>query len=111
MKDAAVDSKHHEQTSSAQRSFVEKVEALFRGVLKEIGNPFQEDSADVLQLDTKNIADPAVADLVETHHQRGQEKFESFMKKTIAHSTNQSRRTRWLSSSMSRLPATLRRKS
>ena len=27
MKDAAVDSKHHEQTLSAQRSFPEKVEA------------------------------------------------------------------------------------
>ena len=40
-KDAAVDSKHHEQTLSAQRSFPEKVEALFR-VLKEMSNPFQD---------------------------------------------------------------------
>lgn len=78
-KDAAVDSKHHEQTLSAQRSFLEKAEALFR-VFKEMGNPFQEDSADLLSLDTKNIADPPLADLVGTHHQRGQQKFESFMK-------------------------------
>ena len=45
-----------------------------------MGNPFQEDSADLLSLDTKNIADPPLADLVGTHHQRGQQKFESFMK-------------------------------
>lgn len=66
-KDAAVDSKHHEQTLSAQRSFLEKAEALFR-VFKEMGNPFQEDSADLLSLDTKNIADPPLADLAGTHH-------------------------------------------
>ena len=46
-------------------------------MLKEIGNPFQEDSADLLVLDAKNIAD--LAELVGTHQQRGQEQFESFM--------------------------------
>ena len=53
VKDAAISSKHHEQTLSAQRSFLEKAKALLT-VLKEMGNPFQEDSADLLVLDTKN---------------------------------------------------------
>ena len=44
-----------------------------------MGSRIQVDLADLLQLDTKNIADPALADLVGTHHQRGQ-KFESSMK-------------------------------
>ena len=30
-------------------------------------------------LDTKNIADPALAELVGSHHERGKEKFQSFM--------------------------------
>ena len=78
VKDAAISSKHHEQTLSAQRSFLEKAEALHT-VLKEMGNPFQEDSAGLLVLDTKNIADPALAELVGAHQHRGQEEFQSFM--------------------------------
>ena len=45
-------------------------------------NPFQEDSADMLVLDTKDIADHALAELVVyigTHQQREEDKFESFM--------------------------------
>ena len=78
VKDATISTKHHEQTLSAQTSFLERVEALF-SVIKEMGNPFQEESADLLALDTKNIADPALAELVGSHHERGKEKFQSFM--------------------------------
>ena len=78
MKDATISTKHHEQTLSAQTSFLDRVEALFR-VIKEMGNPFQEESADFLVLDTKNIADPDQAELVGSHHERGKEKFQSFM--------------------------------
>ena len=111
VKDVAISSKHHEQTLSAQRSFLEKAEALHT-VLKEMDNPFQEDSADLLVLDTKNIADLALAELVGTHQQRGQEQFQSFMEGmgNEAHSTNQSRGTRWLSSDTSRLLAARRRR-
>ena len=78
VKDAAFSSKHHEQTKSAQKSFFQKAKALVT-VVKEMGNPFQEDSADLLVLDTKNIADPALASLVGTHHKRGVEMFQLFM--------------------------------
>eukprot|EP00745_Piridium_sociabile_P026549 TRINITY_DN4240_c0_g1_i3.p1 TRINITY_DN4240_c0_g1~~TRINITY_DN4240_c0_g1_i3.p1 ORF type:complete len:1496 (-),score=398.92 TRINITY_DN4240_c0_g1_i3:837-5324(-) len=78
VKDATITNKHHEQTPSAQRSFLEKKKAL-QAVMKEMGNPFQEESADLLVLDTKNIADPALAELVGTHHERGKEQFQSFM--------------------------------
>ena len=33
----------------------------FSDVVKEMGNPFQLESADLLVLDTKNVADPALA--------------------------------------------------
>ena len=111
VKDVAISSKHHEQTLSAQRSFLAKAEALHT-MLKEMDNPFQEDSADLLVLDTKNITDVALAELVGTHQQRGQEQFQSFMEGmgNEAHSTNQSRGTRWLSSDTSRLLAARRRR-
>ena len=48
-------------------------------VFKEMGKPFQEESTDLLVLDPKNIADPALAETVGTHHERGKEKFQSFM--------------------------------
>ena len=70
--------KHHDQTLSAQIAFFEKVEAL-RKVYQGIGNPFQEESADLLVLDTKNIADTSCAVMIGTHHKRGKEQFQAFM--------------------------------
>ena len=80
MNDATYSSRHHEQTLSAQKSFFEKVKSL-SAVMQEMGNPFQEESADLLVLDTKNIADPTVAELVATHHRQGKEQFQSFMER------------------------------
>jgi len=57
---------------------VEKVGALQR-VLKEIGNPFQEETADLLVVDTKTIADPTLTGLVGTHQERGKQQFKSFV--------------------------------
>ena len=54
VKDATISTKHHEQTLSAQTSFLERVEALFR-VIQELGNPFQEESADLLALDKRTL--------------------------------------------------------
>lgn len=78
MKDATYSSRHHEQTLSAQKSFFEKVKSL-SAVMQEMGNPFQEESADLLVLDTKNIADPTLAEMIATHHRQGKEQFQSFM--------------------------------
>lgn len=78
MKDATSSTKHNGQTLSAQKSFLEKVEALST-VLKEMGNPFQEESADLLSFDSKKFADPALAELVGSHHKKGKAKFQSFL--------------------------------
>ena len=40
-----------------------------------MGNPFQEESADLLVPDTKIVADRALAEVVGTHQQKGQERF------------------------------------
>ena len=78
MKDATYSSRQHKQTLSAQISFFENVKSL-SAVIKGMGNPFQEESADLLVLDTKNIADPSWAEMVATHYWKGKVQFQSFM--------------------------------
>ena len=72
-----IDSRHHEATVSAQTAFFENVK-ITTTVLQDIGNPFQGESSKLL-LDTKNIADPSLAQLVSTHHHRGLQQFEVFL--------------------------------
>ena len=77
-KDAKKNNRHHEQTESVQRALFEKVKQL-RMVMEEMGNPFEEESGDLLTLDIKDIADSSAAQLIATHHERGKEKFNSIM--------------------------------
>ena len=52
-----VDTRHHDQTASVDvRSLVT--------VIEELGNPFEEESQDLLVLDTKEIADATVVETV-----------------------------------------------
>ncbi|CAE1246682.1 unnamed protein product [Acanthosepion pharaonis] len=59
-KEAKKGSHHHEQSPTAQKAFFEKVHRL-TSVIEEMGNPFSEESTDLLSLDTKDIADPTAA--------------------------------------------------
>ena len=61
---------HHERTIQAQRAFLDKVHRLTI-VLHDMGNPFQEESSDLLTLDTKDIAHTCVHDLLSTHYETG----------------------------------------
>ena len=73
-----IDSRHHETTVGAQATaFFENVKAVTT-VLHDMGNPFQDESSELL-LDTKNITDPSLAQLVSTHHQRVLQQFEVFI--------------------------------
>lgn len=78
-KDATNNTKHHEQSGSVQSKFFAKVGQLFT-TFQEMGNPFQEESADLLVLDTKDIADPVTSKLVITHHERGKDQLNCFIK-------------------------------
>ena len=46
--------RHHDQLPSVQKAFAKDIKSL-RDVIEEMGNPFCEDSADILVLDTKEI--------------------------------------------------------
>ena len=68
LKDQAITIKHHDQNPSTQKTFLEKVKALQRA-MREMGNPSQEETADLLVLDSKIIADQTLTRLVATHQE------------------------------------------
>jgi len=70
---------HHEETDRAQRVFLEKVEKLSQA-MTDMCNPFQEESRDLLSLDTKDIAHHTAAELIGTHLEKGKVRFQEFMK-------------------------------
>ena len=76
--DTRIDSSHRKATLGAQTAFFDNMKAMTT-VLQDMGNPFQDESSDLLSLDTKNIADPSLAKLVATHHERGLQQFEVFL--------------------------------
>jgi len=78
-KDATRSTAHHERTVSAQRVFLEKVGRLTK-VISDLGNPFQEESNDLLTLDTKDIAHTSVHELVSMHYDKSADRFCAFMK-------------------------------
>ena len=77
-RETVVHTNHHEQTPKAQQVFVERVDKLFQ-VFTHMGNPFKEESRDLLSLDTNDIAHPSAAELIFTHHDRGRTRFVEFM--------------------------------
>ncbi|KAJ8377440.1 hypothetical protein AAFF_G00259980 [Aldrovandia affinis] len=48
--------------------------------MKDMGNPFQEESRDLLSLDTKDIAHHTAAELIGTHLEKSKVRFQEFMK-------------------------------
>ena len=52
-------------------------------IIEEFGNPFEEESQDVIVLDTKEIADAAVVETVRNAKKIGQDQFDAFTKDCI----------------------------
>lgn len=78
-KDVNEEVRHHEQTEQTQNIFFDRVEKLY-GIMKDMGNPFMEETGDFLTLDTKNIAHPSAAEMVARHYENGRERFKEFLK-------------------------------
>ena len=75
-KDANERVRHHDQTEHAQRTYFEKVQKLY-STMNEMGNRFQEETNDLLSLDTKTIATSAAAEVVISHHQNGRIRYQN----------------------------------
>ncbi len=70
--------RHHEQTKSSQVIFAQHVRSLVE-VIEEMGNPFLEESKDLLRLDTRDIIDPAVVSSVCQAEEIGQQQYQTFV--------------------------------
>ncbi|VDI11065.1 Hypothetical predicted protein [Mytilus galloprovincialis] len=80
------DLRHHEQVKSRQDTFARQVKA-FCSVLEEMGNPFMEQSDDLLILDTRDIVDPRVAETVRKVEEIGKEQFNKFVTERLQSNT------------------------
>ena len=80
------DTRHHDQTPSVQTSFTKDVRAIV-SVIQELGNPFEEESMDLIVLDTKEIAGPAAVDTVRNVKKIGQEQFQAFARECLVERT------------------------
>ena len=77
------ETRQHEETPSVQNTFARDV----RSLVAVIEDPFEEDSQNLLVLDSKEIADPAVIETVRNAKQIGQDQFEAFTKECIVDRT------------------------
>jgi len=80
------DHKHHEQTKHTQVAFARDVRSLTQ-VIGEMGNPFCDDSKDLLVLDSRDLADPAVINTVREIEKLGQEQHDSCVHEELVNQT------------------------
>ena len=66
---------HHEQTKHAQIAFARDVKAI----TGEMGNPFCDDSRDILGLDSRDLADSAVINTLRQIEKLGQEQYDTYV--------------------------------
>ena len=77
-KKTTLDQRHHEQTRSSQVLFAQQVQSMVE-VIEEMGNPFLEETKDLLKLDTRDIIDPAVVSSVCSAEEKGLEQYQTFV--------------------------------
>jgi hypothetical protein len=80
------DVRHHEQVLSVQKSFSKNVQSLV-SVIEELGNPFIEDSTDLLVLDTKDVMPQCVTESVKNAQEMGQSQYDKFVDERLVHCT------------------------
>ena len=78
LKKSTLDQRHHEQTKSSQVLFAQQIQSMV-DVIEEMGNPFLEETKDLLKLDTRDIIDPAVVSSVCSAEEKGHEQYQTFV--------------------------------
>ena len=77
---------HHDEGFSTQRIFKEQAVSLVQ-VINELGNPFLDDSHELLALDTRNVLDKSVVNSVRTVHSLGKDQYAKYYKLVITDRT------------------------
>ena len=71
----ATDTRGHEESNPIQVSFAQDVRSL-TDVIEQMGNPFTENSSDLIILDTRDIANPAIIERVRQIEKLGTDRYE-----------------------------------
>ena len=69
---------HHEQRQGVQETFLKEVKSLVP-VIENMGNPFLENSEDLIVLDTRDFVDASVRETVRNAETLGKEQYEVFV--------------------------------
>ena len=80
--DQITDHRHHEQYLGVQTSFLKEAKSLV-AVIEEMGNPFLEQSKDLLVLDTRDILDPSVGESVRKAEKLGEKQYHNFVEERL----------------------------
>ena len=80
------DFRHHEQTKHAQMTLGRDITSL-TDAIEEMGNPSAEISKDLLVLDSRDIADPAVIDTLRQIKSLGQEQYDTYVNERLVSQT------------------------
>ena len=81
-----IDTCHHDQKPGVHEAFAIDVRALVT-VIEDLRNPCEKMSQEMIVLDTKEIADPAVLKTVRHAKRIGQEQFDAFTKQCLVDET------------------------
>lgn len=76
------DLRHHEQTKSTQNKFFNQVKML-TNVIEEMGNPFIDESNELLVLDTRDLADPGIVNAMRIIEITGQQQYDEFVNERL----------------------------
>ncbi len=69
--------KHHEEGFSSQKTFKEQAKNLIQSI-NEMGNPFLDETDELLALDTRNVINESVVNTVRTVEALGKQKYEAY---------------------------------
>ena len=77
---------HHEEGMSTQKTFKDQALALVQ-TISEMSNPFLDDSAELVTLDTRNVIDESVVNTVCTVEAVGRDQYNTYHKSVISDRT------------------------
>ena len=80
------DFRHHKQRKHAHMTFGRDITSL-TDVIKDMGNPFAENSKDLVVLDSRDLADPAVIDTLRQIKSIGQEQYDTYVNERLVNQT------------------------
>ena len=73
---------HHKQTTSIQRAFHEDAKNTV-SVIREMGNPFAEDTGELIALDTKRILTDILVQRMDSIRDIGEDKYQEFVEHVL----------------------------